>query len=307
MPDTVAIIVTWNSEGVIADCLESLRSEPADIVIVDNASMDATRAICREVAPQAMLIANETNLGFAAAANSGIRATTHPFVLLLNPDTVVHPGAIGTLQSELKKNTKVAAAGGLLLDPQGQPQRGFYIRRFPTLAAMMSEAVLFNRLWPGNPINRRYRCLDLDPTKPCEADQPAGACLLLRRSALEQVRLLDEQFHPLWFEDVDLCLRLRATGWTIVYCPDACVTHRGAHSLQLLGEPEVQAHWYRNLLRYFAKHHGVGRTTLLRMAIAVGMLARIVGLVFARPPRGTARAEAARAYWSVFKNCLTNA
>lgn len=307
MADTVTIIVTWNSGHVLGACLESLRSEPTDIVVVDNASADGTRATCRQVAPQAALIRNETNLGFAAAANAGIRATAHPFVLLLNPDTVIHPGAIAHLHSALRQNPRAAAAGGLLLDAQGQPQRGFHVRRFPTLAAMMLEVTLLNRLWHANPINRRYRCLDLDRAKPCEVDQPAGACLLLRRSALEQVGLLDEQFYPLWFEDVDLCLRLHAAGWTILYSPNAHITHRGGHSLQLLGEPQVQEHWYRNLLRYFAKHHGAGRTALLRLAIAVGMLARIVALAVARPPRGTARSEAARAYWAVFKNCLTDA
>lgn len=307
MPDTVAILVTWNSARVIAECLESLRNEPVDIVVVDNASADDTPRISRQVAPQASIIVNERNLGFAAAANIGIRATKHPFVLLLNPDTIVHPGAVAHLQAELTRNPKVAATAGLLLDPQGQPQRGFYVRRFPTLAVMMFEALLLNRLWPANPINRRYRCLDHDPGRAADVDQPSGACLLLRRAALDEVGLLDEQFHPLWFEDVDLCRRLRAAGCTIRYCPEAHITHRGGHSLELLAEPDIQRYWYRNLVRYFSKHHGPARTALLRCAIATGMLARILALIVAAPPRGAGRAEALRAYWCVLKNCFTKA
>lgn len=306
MADTVAIIVTWNSARVIAACLESLAGEPTDVIVVDNASSDGTGAMVQQVAPQARLLQNERNLGFAAAANAGMRASLHPFVLLLNPDTVLHPGAIAHLQATLAEDPCAGAVGGLLLDPRGEPQRGFYVRRFPTLAAMIFEALLLNRLWPTNPVNRRYRCLDLDPAQPAEVDQPAGALLMLRRAALEQIGRLDEQFHPLWFEDVDLCLRLRTAGWRIRYCPEARANHAGGHSLQLLSDAQVQQYWYRNLLRYFAKHHGAVPTLLLRLAIAAGMLLRILAVGFARPPRGTARGEAARAYWRVFKNCWTN-
>lgn len=307
MAEILTIIVTWNSARVIRACLESLGGEPTEILVVDNASSDNTVALVRSALPEAILLAQEKNLGFAAAVNAAVRATRQPFLLLLNPDAILQPGAIASLGATLKEHLRAAAVGGLLVDPQGRPQQGFYARRFPTLTAMIFEALLLNRLWPANPVNRSYRCFDLDPTTAAEVDQPAGAFLLLRRSALEQVGLLDEQFHPLWFEDVDLCRRLRRAGFEIRYCPQSRAIHTGAHSLELMPEAQVQQYWYRNLLRYFAKHHGMVETALLRLAVASGMLIRLVAVAVARPPRGTARGEAARAYWTVFKNCWTSA
>src|SRR5215469_5102384 len=157
MPSIGIIIVTYNSAAVIGACLDAALTSGAEIVVVDNASSDDT---CAEVARRSVrLIANSANLGFAAAVNQGFRVLNCANILLLNPDAV-----ISTEIEPLRQACTipgVAGAGGLLLDAKGKPQEGFMVRRLPTPASLIMETLLLNRLCPGNPINRNYRCLDL--------------------------------------------------------------------------------------------------------------------------------------------------
>ena len=170
------------------------------------------------------------NLGFGAGANQGARAAGGEVLLILNPDAVAEAGAVAALLQCLE-STGAAAAGGALLEEDGQPQRGFAFRRLPTLTSLLCEVLLINQLWPGNPVNRRYRCLDADYSRQQEVEQPAGACLAITRTAWEALGGFDPQFFPVWFEDVDLCKRLHDMGQKIVYCPAARFRHSGAHSV----------------------------------------------------------------------------
>ena len=141
-----------------------------------------------------------------------------------------------------------------------------------------------NRLWPGNPVNRRYRCLDADYSQQQEVEQPAGACLAVTRAAWESVGGFDEQFFPVWFEDVDLCQRLLEHGGKIVYCPSARFRHSGAHSVGQLPFRDKQLFWYGNMLRYARKHLSGGQVAALRVGIVAGMLLRSLGGVVRRAP-----------------------
>ena len=141
---------------------------------------------------------------------------------------------------------------------------------------MLAEVLLINRIWPTNPWNRRYRCLDLDYTKVQEVEQPAGACLAIKRRAWEDAGGFDESFFPVWFEDVDFCSRLRDKGWKIVYSPGAVFTHVGGHSVKKLPFRDRQVFWYKNLLRYFRKHHRHWEVSVLRAGIAIGLLLRVL-------------------------------
>ena len=185
MKHTVSIvIVSFNSGGHIARCLRSVR-DAGEVVVVDNASSDDTCAAVTREAPGVKLIRNEHNRGFAAAVNQGVAATGNPFVLLLNPDTVLQSRLQPLLDQCL--SPEVGAAGGKLIDEDGQVQTGFNVRRFPTPAALLFEVLLVNRVWPSNPVNRRYRCLDADLQQLQDVDQPAGAFLMVRRDVLEPV------------------------------------------------------------------------------------------------------------------------
>src|SRR5208283_3241408 len=142
------------------------------------------------------------------------------------------------------ESAHAGAAGGALFETDGKPARGFAFRRLPTLATLLFEAVLVNQLWPGNPVNRRYRCLDADYSQPQEIEQPAGACLAIARETWDEVGGFDEQFYPVWFEDVDLCKRLLERGGKIVYCPTARFRHRRSQreSVVLSGSAGVLVH-----------------------------------------------------------------
>src|SRR5271166_2188462 len=221
-----AIIVTYNSAETIGACLEALAQEDCEIVVVDNASQDETVQRVEDFVAwhEVRLLANDCNLGFATAVNQGARAATGDVLLVLNPDAIAEPGALKGLVTCMEA-THAAAAGAALLQRDGKPARGFAFRRLPTLATLLCEAMLVNQLWPRSPVNRQYRCLDADYSQQQEVEQPAGACLAITRASWTEVGGLDEQFFPVWFEDVDFCKRLLDRGSKIVYCPTAGFRH----------------------------------------------------------------------------------
>ncbi len=272
-----AIVVTHNSVAAIDACLQALIGEPCEVIVVDNASTDDS--VKRAEQYPARLLANQQNRGFGAAVNQGAKEATGDVLLILNPDAISEPGSVAAIL-RCMESTQADAAGGALLEADGRPDRGFAFRRLPNFWALAFEATLVNQVWQGNPVNRRYRCLDADYSREQEVEQPAGACLAIRRSAWDKLGGFDEQFFPVWFEDVDLCKRLRGQGSRIVYCPDARFRHAGAHSVGLLSFRDKQLFWYRNMLRYARKHFSGGKVFLLRLAIIKGMVLRMIGALF---------------------------
>jgi hypothetical protein len=275
MPDCGIVIVTYNSEAVIGACLEAALASGADVVILDNASEDGTLAEIARTGAEgrgARVIANLANRGFAAAVNQGFAALDTPYVLLLNPDAVLRTG-LEALR-EACDRPGVAGAGGRLVDSEGRPQTGFMFRRLPTAAALSLEALLLNRVWPGNRINRRYRGLDLDDTGPLEVEQPAGAFLMVRRAVWEELGGFDEGFFPLWFEDVDFCRRAIDRGYRLYYTPQAVAEHAGGHSIRRLGLEMCRFYWYRSLLKYSARHFSPMGFRGVSLAVVTGSILR---------------------------------
>lgn len=270
-PAVAAVVVTYNSAAVIDNCLRSLENV-AETVVVDNGSTDETGRVVGQHGKGVRWIANPENRGFAAAANQGVRATVNPLVLFLNPDARLVRG-LEAMVEEIQA-PGVGAVGGRLVDEKGQTQAGFNIRAFPTPASLAFEALLVNRLWPSNPANRRYRCLDLDPGRAQDVDQPAGAFLMVRRDVLESIGLWDERFYPLWFEDVDLCRRIRQAGYRIRYVPGCVARHRGAHSLAAISVEQKQIYWYRNFLSYTGKYFSLPARAGMRVAVFLGAVLR---------------------------------
>jgi len=301
MPASVGsiLIVTYNSAGSIEICVRALVHDPNwEIIIIDNASQDQTVQLIKKHQPRVRLVQNSSNAGFAAAVNQGVRTAQGDILLVLNPDCVAREGTLDRL-AEIFIDPKVMTVGGLLIGPDGQPQKGFVLRRFPTLARMLSEIFLLNRVWPSNPWNRRYRCLELDYAKGQEADQPAGACLAFRREVWQRVGGFDESFFPVWFEDVDFCRRIRDAGMKILYSPKVLFTHVGAHSVGLLPYVERQLYWYANLQRYFRKHHLALELSVLRLGIVIGLILRSFLAFLGAKPEGVGRLEAIRAHVKV--------
>jgi GT2 family glycosyltransferase len=273
------VIVTYNSAAHIGRSVESSLATGAQVVVVDNASSDCT--VREATRPGVRIIANPRNRGFAAAVNQGVASLDTPYVLALNPDAEIVAGFDALCDA--CEAPRAAGATGCLLGPDGLPQLGFMSRRLPSATALALEALLLNRIWPNNPINRRYRALDLDYASRIEVEQPAGAFLMIRRDIWQRLGGFDEKYHPLWFEDVDFCRRAVDTGLTFYYCPEAVARHAGGHSVPKIPLRMRPFYWYRSLLRYTALHFGVTARRCVCLAVIAGSVARMLaGVVVER-------------------------
>jgi N-acetylglucosaminyl-diphospho-decaprenol L-rhamnosyltransferase len=272
MSDIGIIIVTYNSESVIGACLDAALRTAAQIVVVDNGSSDGT---VFEIARRPVrFIPNSANRGFASAVNQGFAVLDCPYIVLLNPDAVLE-SSLEPLR-EACELPGAAGAGGRLLDANGRPQIGFMVRRLPTPAVLILEALVLNRIWPGNPVNRRYRALDLDYSRDLQVEQPAGAFLMVRRSVWQELGGLDEGFSPLWFEDVDFCRRILDRGLVLYYTPKSVAKHTGAHSILSLTVEMRRVYWYRSLLRYAAKHFRPAAFRMVCLSVVTGSFLRSI-------------------------------
>jgi GT2 family glycosyltransferase len=287
--DLSVVIVNWRTRELLAVCLQSLQEAlaerlatgAAEVIVVDNASGDASAEMVRERFPEFCLIANRENRGYAAGNNQGIGAARGRSVLLLNPDTEVPRGAIERLEACLAEHARAGAAAPLLVYPDGRPQAS--LRGFPTPLALLGAVTGLARLAPAGSPLAGYQPRDL-PSAPAVVEQPMASCLLLRGEALREVGGFDEAF-PIFFNDVDLCWRLRQAGWETRFIPDARVVHHGGASTR---QVRLAMLWesHRSLHRYYQKHYR-GRLIwplygLIIAAIYAGALARSAVLLLRR-------------------------
>jgi GT2 family glycosyltransferase len=279
MTRTGVVIVTYNSSDVIERCLKSCRDLP--LVVVDNASQDKTcELVRRRNSKTVTLIANTSNYGFAGAVNQGVTALDTELILLLNPDAELQTKIDEMETACLQFGTGLAA--GQLTDENGQVQRGFALRRFPGALTLIFEVLGINRLIASNPLNRSYRCLDLDLTRPVEAEQPPGAFLMFRREVWQRLGGFDTQFFPLWFEDVDFCKRASDLGLKIQYVPQVTAIHQGGHSIARLKWECREVYWYVSLLKYASKHFRPRDFRWVSAAVVLGSLFRTAAGVMTR-------------------------
>jgi len=273
MTQTTAVIVTYNSEEYIRDAVESCLAAEIVVRVIDNGSVDDTvgRIPKRK---EVTVVRNSANAGFAGGVNQGVRAVDTPYVLLLNPDARLTT-SIEALERAVGEEGHMAAAGMLVAEDKS-PQKGFTYRNLPTPAALAFEVLGINRIWPANPVNRRYRCLDADLLVARTVEQPAAAFLLFRREVWESLGGFDERFHPVWFEDVDFCKRILAAGGTIQYDPVAKATHLGGHSVQKIDFGERMNVWYASLLKYVSKHFSPFARRVLAAVVVVGVVPRVL-------------------------------
>ena len=268
------IIITYNSGDEIGASLDAALATGSEIVVVDNASSDKTLDEVR-ARPSVRVIANSENRGFAAAANQGCAVLNNPYLLLLNPDSVIL-GDLMPLRAACDLPGS-AGAGGRLVDRNGRMQTGFMARQLPTPVTLILELILLNRMWPGNPVNRRYRLIGRDYSTQFAVEQPAGAFLMIRRNVWQELGGMDEGFYPLWFEDVDFCKRIHDRGWLLYFVPQAVAKHTGGHSLPHLTLEKRRIYWYRSLLRFSSKTFGRGAHAAVCIAVVIGSLLRALG------------------------------
>lgn len=264
--DLSIIIVNWNTQSLLKQCLESICNT-IQTVVVDNASTDGSAQMVRQRFPWVQLLENRENVGFARANNQGIRASTGRYVLLLNSDTVVHPGALENLVGFMDTHPQAGACGPRLLNGDGSLQPS--VDPMLTPAREFCRLLFLDRLWP----TATYRQERWDITSPKPVEVIKGACLLVRRSTLEQVGLLDEGYF-MYTEEVDLCYRMAQAGWQLWYVPTAVVTHYGGASSKQIHE-QMYLELYRSKVRFYRKFGGSHRATRFKayLAVAYGLRA----------------------------------
>lgn len=252
-PSLAIVIVSYQVRSDLARCLASLAAAdlPAatTIVVVDNCSTDGTLEWLRAAHPDVQAIDAGGNLGFARANNLGIRATASDLVLLLNPDTVVTPGAIRGLMTALVGDDRTAAVGPRLVDGDGRVELSFGPMISPwgeCVQRRLGRAYDAGESWAVAEVERRTR-------EDGPRDWVSGACLLARRADLDAVGLLDERFF-LYTEDVDLCASLRARGRVVRFVPEVTVQHlRGRSSADAPGPAARRRR--ESQLAFYRKHH----------------------------------------------------
>ena len=279
MSNLTVVVVTYNSQDVIDDCLTSCAG--MDVLVVDNDSSDQTVERVEKHAG-VRLIVNRQNRGFAGAVNQAVASIESGYVMLLNPDVRLQ-GSPEPLSQVLASEASCGIVAGLLTRSDGSPQNGFTARRFPTALTLIFEVLGFNRLAPWNPVNRHYRYLDRNFTATTEVDQPAGAFLMFRRELWQALGGFDERFHPVWFEDADFCRRAADAGWKIMLVPSVRACHAGGHSVKQLTQGCREWFWYGSLLKYAARHFPTREARAVSTAVVLGSFVRgIVGAVVTR-------------------------
>jgi N-acetylglucosaminyl-diphospho-decaprenol L-rhamnosyltransferase len=297
-----AVIVTWNSEGLVGPAVASIPS-PVRVVVVDNASADGSADEAERAG--ATVLRLPENAGFGPACNLGAGdlegLLPAEALLFLNPDAALVDGeaALSHLLAELSAHPRVGAVAPAL---EGDGQEPFQLRRLPTLGSLAREALLLNRLFPRSRGFRRERYLDRDRDVPFDVEQPAAAALLVRASVFADVGGFDPAFAPAWFEDVDLCAKILESGYRIRFVPAARASHVGGTTMRALPYDDYLPLYTRNLLRYLRRHAGLPTRAAARALLAAGALLRLALLPVARGEH--ARPEAARAYLRVLGGLL---
>jgi len=271
-PGVSVVIVSYNTREDLLRCLASLRDHVVrlllEVAVVDNASSDGSVEAVMEHFPGVTVLANAENVGFSRANNLGLRQTRAPYVLILNSDAEVRPGAVDALVALLEARPEVGIAGPRTVGSDGTAQVSFGPALTPLAEWRQRRLVRgVRRHEPG--ALRRAEALTRREQEPAWV---SASCLLARRATREAVGGFDEGFF-LYEEDVDLCVRVRRAGWRIVFTPAAEVVHHLGRSMERSAE-RARLEYQRSHLRYYAKHNGVAATALLRAFLLAGAAGR---------------------------------
>ena len=266
------VIINYNTREDLRRCLLSAGERLGDafsLTVVDNGSTDGSREVVREEFPRVALVENPGNPGYASACNAGLRATSEPYVMVLNSDVEFVEGGLEVLVNYMEEHPEVGALGPMVLNPDGTRQMS--CRRFPSMLENVVHGFLGD-VWPDNPLTKSYQMKDLEGAGPREVDWVSGAAMLLRREAVEEVGGFDERYF-MYVEDVDLCWRLRRAGYGVVYHPGFRLVHRvGRASSQQSVRMLYQHH--RSMYIFFRRTYPGWKGAFLSPLVAAGLAAR---------------------------------
>ena len=276
-PELSVVIVAYRCRELLLDCLASLRPEAQgmtlEVIVVDNASGDGSVEAVRATHPWVRLLPLDANVGFARANNHGLRVARGAHVLLLNPDTLLPPGALAACLRELARRPQVGMLGCKLVRPDGTLDHACK-RGFPTPASALWHFLGLTRLFPGSPRFARYTAGHVAPDDTATVDAVNGAFMLVRRAALEEVGPLDERFW-MYGEDLDWCRRFWAHGWDVLYWPGVTVVHVKGGSASSTRAWATNRAFHHAMWLFYDKHDRRTRSRLVTTLVRAGIVGRL--------------------------------
>lgn len=291
------IIVNWNTRELLQKCLESVEATVRDfsqeVIVVDNASTDGSVAMLKERFPGVRRIENSENRGFGAANNQALRIMAGRYALLLNSDAVLAKNAVTELFTCLENNPEAAMACGQLFNVDGTRQNS--IAAFPTLLTLLANMPLLEYLFPRRFPSKRY-----SHSGPVEVDSGVGACLMVRKAAIDAVGFFDERYF-FFFEETDWAYQMRRAGWKILHVPGASITHLQGQSIGRNISSRIE--FYRSRYQFFRKWKNRPYYLAVRVAIllrlAVDWLLTSLGVLLTLGLKRELRDK-----WTVYGNLL---
>lgn len=298
VPDMSVVLVCWNNKNYLDPCLDSLYNgdltSSFDVVVADNGSTDGSQEMLADKFPQIQVIQNGHNVGLSKASNQGIEATVGRYVLLLNNDTIVNGESLDSMVAYLDANPNAGAVGGKLLNPDGSIQSCF--NNFSTL---LEEFLIATRL--GELLRDGYPSI-VSGQKLRAVSWMSSACLLLRRSTLDEVGLLDEEYF-IYGDEADLQYRIIKAGWQIYFLPHVTTIHYGGRSMNRWGRRKMV---YRGKMLFYKKNYDLLRTSVLRLMLGSLSLTKLViwGGAYALPKWRDRAQKELRSNTDVVKLCI---
>jgi len=270
--DITFILVNWNTKDLVLGALRSIAETAHgfayEIFVVDNGSQDGSPEAVAQVFPQVRLIRNDTNQGFARAVNQALAQGHGDYIMLVNSDARLLEGAAQALVAFMEENPDVGIAGGQLINADGSRQNS--IAPFPSLATELLNKRLLRTLFP-----HRYPGKERNYPRPIDVDSLVGACIIVRRQAIDEVGCLDERYF-FFMEETDWCMRMKERAWRVSFVPEAHILHLQGASVAR-AKTEARIEYYRSRYRLFATWRGRMETMLL----TGGLILRLVGEVAA--------------------------
>ena len=272
--DLSVIIVNWNTKDLLCQCIDSLTQTlgkfDTEVFVVDNGSTDGSASAVREKFPGVRLVENPINMGFAKANNQAISLSSGEYLLFLNPDTQVKDEAIPKMLSFMDAHPEAGLLGAQLLNADGSKQNS--IANYPSLATELLNKSLLRWLFP-----KKFPGKERNYSEPVEVDSVIGACMIVRRDAIDQVGLLDEDYF-LFLEETDWCYRMAKVGWKIYHVPQAEVDHFQGKSAETV-KKRARVEFYRSRYHFFKKNRGSLQWFILLCGLMIRLGFEFLGML----------------------------
>jgi GT2 family glycosyltransferase len=277
MKDISIIIVSWNTKDYLLKCLDAVDRHSGnldlEIIVVDNGSSDQSSQAVMEQYPDVKIIQNDVNTGFVKANNQGFALSTGKYILLLNTDAFINSSTLPNFYEHMENYPDTGAAGCKLLYEDQTLQRSCY--SFPTILTELWQFLFLDRIFKNSRIFGKYKMTYWDFNDMREVDSVMGACMILRRKAVDRVGLFDEKIF-MYSEEVDLCYRLKKDDWKVRFVPTASAIHIwGGSSVQTPLQSFLNL--YKSRVYFFRKHYGNFHASIYKIILSLGAFFRVPG------------------------------